>query len=134
MTMSDPYPQPHLPRALIILAALALTLAVVAMAVLETPVGRIVTVPHAEKHAEAAQIRECLVKYGPSSTWSTDDPSISIFCVELRDNYCGIMVAQRWRSLVDGADYRERTSFCPRGGRVDRVMKYLEKVAKRVTG
>jgi hypothetical protein len=111
-----------------------LLLAIVAagplMALLSSPAGRVKTTPHAEKHSEAAEIRECLSRKGPVQVREQDDdPSVHVFCVELDPPGCGIfgiVIAQFWPSLVEGCRYRERTSFRPGDGTWDKVQRYLD--------
>ena len=115
---------------------LALFAAAAMWAVLQTPVGRVLTTPHAEKHAEADAIRDCLERHGPAETWrDVDDDSIYIFCVELEGEPCSklaIMIAQVWPSIVDGCSWRERTSFTPRNGEPSRVHRWLGRIAERI--
>lgn len=127
-TCSNPRPS-LLPR--LLLVALVVT---VLAAVIETPVGRIKTRAHSEKHAEAGQIRECLAQNGAQQQWQDNEhPSVHYFCVELEP--CprwAVLIAQIWPSVVDDCDWRERSAFVVRGGEPSRVEQWLARIAERI--
>ena len=123
------YPQPPNGRRLFLFAALLL---------LGTIAGKIALGSHSTgRHgSDAVRIRECLERNGPVQTWQQDDdPSIHIFCVEMEPRPCGkigILIAQVWPSIVQGCDYRERTSFVPRDGSPEKVRDYLSRFARLI--
>ena len=104
------------------------------LAVMSTPQGSVLTRKHAvERHgSEAVAIRDCLQKSGPAEEWvKRDDPNVEYWMCQIPSGKWCIMVAQVWNSVVDGAEWRESTSFCPRDGSYQKVVRYLSRFATR---
>lgn len=119
---------------------LCLVLGMVLFAVINSPVGRLMTDDHAvERHGEAEvdAIRKCFSVRGGEMVWvKKDDPSIKIFCVNLEPSKgCGMwatIFAMFWPSLTDGCDYKELTAFTPKDGSYHKVVDYLSEFARRL--
>jgi hypothetical protein len=109
-------------------------------AVINTPLGRVMTGEHAtDRHSEAEvdAIRKCLSVNGADMVWvKKDDPGVYVFCVNMdKSKACGkwgAVFAQFWPSLADQCDYRELTAFSPRDGTYHKLMDYLSNFARRV--
>lgn len=114
-------------------ALLALLALGVLAAVIVTPLGRVKTTRHAtERHgSEAVAIRQCIQKNGALERWEQlEDPSVEYWMCQLPDGRVCVQVVQAWPSRVEGTDWRERSSFCPRGGVYERVIDYLQQFAR----
>lgn len=108
------------------------------LALVDTPAGKVQTTTHAVKRhgSEAEAIRDCLSRKGAHQVWRDNErDDIQFWCVELDPPGCGvfgIMVAQIFPSVVEGCDFRERSSYIPAGGRLENVTRYLEAFARRI--
>ena len=105
------------------------------LAVMSTPAGTVLTRKHAvERHgSEAVAIRDCLQQRGAMETWQDKErPGVQAWMCQLDDGRYCISIVQWWNSVVDGAEWRESTSFCPANGTYDKVVKYLRGFADRV--
>lgn len=114
---------------------LPVILAVVLLAVLVGIIGRVLLTSHAtERHgADAVSIRNCIQQTGASERWQRlDDDDIEYWLCQIPDGRWCVMIAQVWPSIVQGSDYRERSSFCPGDGTYKRVTDYLRSFAHRI--
>lgn len=105
------------------------------LAVIGALIGAVLLSTHAVKRhgTEAEVIRQCMSDSGPIQQWQNkDEPNVHCFVVETPCGKWGVMIAQRWPSLMQRCDYRERTSFIPRDGEPNNVMEYLSKTFERI--
>lgn len=103
---------------LLIVAGVLVALAVTALGV--------TTTPHAEKHPEANEIRNCLDNNGPFMVMKhLADPTFFLIC-QLNDGRFGIQPVTE--------DGFEKTAFVKFEGTWNQTMNYLGKFATRFTG
>lgn len=110
-------------------------IAVVLLALLVGIIGRVLLSSHAtDRHGtDAVAVRQCIQQSGPMERWQRlEDPNIEYWMCKIADGRWCVMIAQVFPSIVMGSDYRERSSFCPAGGKYAKVLRYLEQFSKRI--
>lgn len=115
---------------------LAPLLALILAATLMGAMGRVLLSSHAtDRHGVDARLtRQCIERNGAAEKWQRlNDDGIEYWLCQLRDGRWCMMIAQVWPSRIDNATHRERSSFCPGDGSYRKVMKYLEKFARRIS-
>lgn len=104
-------------------------------AVIDTPNGRVMTTSHAvERHGDEAEQIRCQIRRGNilEIFENEKDPCIQYWLTQLECGRFAIMISQLWPSLVDGCDWRERSSYVVRDGSYDNAIDYLLKFAHRI--
>lgn len=105
-------------------------LLLISFSVLAGAAGSVLVTPHADAHPEAEQIRRCIQNLGPEQVWlSNEYEGIEYWLCQIPDGRWCVQINQVWNSAVDGADYRERTAFCPGDGTKAKVLRYLRRFA-----
>jgi hypothetical protein len=108
-------------------------LLLVLLAVLVGLAGAVLLSSHAtERHGlDAELIRQCIQRSGPAETWQRrDDANVHYWLCQIPDGRWCVSVVQFWPA--DGADYRERTSFCIGNGTYQKAIRYLSRFAERL--
>lgn len=104
------------------------------LATLSTPEGGVLTRSHAvEKHGTDAQEIRCNMRdEGPLEVLFKDaDPCEEVWLTQLKCGRFGIMIVRALWGDNGGCEYVEKTSFVPKSGRYQDVIRYISRFATR---